>query len=288
MMSFIKSRSLLYLALILLTGLIACDKESEKEVLEPKFESFTLRPEFNSGLNEVVVGDRSGIEIKLTVPYNVSLNNLVVSFNYVGVKVEVNGVEQISNVTANDFSQPVTYTVFGINSEPREYTVTITKKLPQLPQVYVEVEGRQEYRDDEKETYKKITLKVMDPDNLYTSTTEFNAIGEMKGRGNSTWYGVPKKPYRIKLDEKSSLLSMSTDKNWALLANFYDKTLLRNLTAFEISKIVEMPWTPKSVSVDYYLKIEFEIGRQKNVFCEWHFIIFLVDMPLFSAPENHF
>jgi len=155
-MSFIKSRSLLYLALILLTGLIACDKESEKEVLEPKFESFTLRPEFNSGLNEVVVGDRSGIEIKLTVPYNVSLNNLVVSFNYVGVKVEVNGVEQISNVTANDFSQPVTYTVFGINSEPREYTVTITKKLPQLPQVYVEVEGRQEYRDDEKETYKKI------------------------------------------------------------------------------------------------------------------------------------
>lgn len=95
----------------------------------------------------------------------------------------------------------------------------------------------------------------MDPDNLYTSTTEFNAIGEMKGRGNSTWYGVPKKPYRIKLDEKSSLLSMSTDKNWALLANFYDKTLLRNLTAFEISKIVEMPWTPKSVSVDYYLKI---------------------------------
>jgi spore coat protein CotH len=253
MMSFIKSRSLLYLALILLTGLIACDKESEKEVLEPKFESFTLRPEFNSGLNEVVVGDRSGIEIKLTVPYNVSLNNLVVSFNYVGVKVEVNGVEQISNVTANDFSQPVTYTVFGINSEPREYTVTITKKLPQLPQVYVEVEGRQEYRDDEKETYKKITLKVMDPDNLYTSTTEFNAIGEMKGRGNSTWYGVPKKPYRIKLDEKSSLLSMSTDKNWALLANFYDKTLLRNLTAFEISKIVEMPWTPKSVSVDYYM-----------------------------------
>lgn len=46
---------------------------------------------------------------------------------------------------------------------------------------------------------------------------------------------------------------MSTDKNWALLANFYDKTLLRNLTAFEISKIVEMPWTPKSVSVDYYM-----------------------------------
>ena len=75
----------------------------------------------------------------------------------------------------------------------------------------------------------------------------------MKGRGNSTWYDVPKKPFRIKLGKKSSLLGMSTDKNWALLANFYDKTLLRNLTAFEISKIAEMSWTPNSISVDYYM-----------------------------------
>lgn len=251
-MDYIQSRNLLYLVLILFTGLISCD-DTEKIVLEPKIDSFTLQPEFNGSLDEVVVGEKYGIEIKLVVPHHVSLKNLVVSFQFVGVKVEVNDVEQISNVTANDFSQPVTYKVFGMNSEPLEYTVTITNERLRLPQVYVNVEGHQEHSDDEKETYKNITLRVLDADNYYTSTTDFNAVGEMKGRGNSTWYGVPKKPFRIKLGKKSSLLGMSTDKNWALLANYYDKTLLRNLTAFEISRIAEMSWTPNSISVDYYM-----------------------------------
>ena len=197
MMSFIKSRSLLYLALILLTGLIACDKESEKEVLEPKFESFTLRPEFNSGLNEVVVGDRSGIEIKLTVPYNVSLNNLVVSFNYVGVKVEVNGVEQISNVTANDFSQPVTYTVFElivnwrIHSYDNENFTAAAR--------YVDVKVVRSTGIMKKETYKKIESRT---DNLYIQVPQNYCHRRNERQRKFTWHGF-QKPYRIKLDEKA-------------------------------------------------------------------------------------
>ena len=73
---------------------------------------------------------------------------------------------------------------------------------------------------------------------------------------------MPKKPYRIKLDEKAKLLGMSTDKNWALLANYSDKSLLRNVAAFEISRIVDMKWTPKSVSVEFYLN-----GTYQGVYC---------------------
>ena len=62
-MSFIKSSNFLYLVLILFTGLTSCD-DTEKTVQEPKIDSFTLQPEFNDGLDEVVVGEKYGVEIK--------------------------------------------------------------------------------------------------------------------------------------------------------------------------------------------------------------------------------
>lgn len=251
-MSKFKTLKLLFLSVILFPILTSCNDTKDKSP-EPAIDFFTLQPEFNSGLDEVIVGEISNNTINLAVPYRASLNNMVVSFNYVGIKVEINNVEQVSNITSNDFSNPLVYKVIGSNGETTEYTVTITNNLPRVPRVYVNVEGGAEFKDDEKEIYKNATLRILDLDNYYTSNTEFIGDGEIKGRGNSTWWGVPKKPYRIKLDDKNSLLGMSNDKNWALLANYYDKTLLRNITAFEISRIADMSWTPQSVSVDYYM-----------------------------------
>lgn len=96
------------------------------------------------------------------------------------------------------------------------------------------------------------TIKIEDLDKYFSSEVQFTSTAGIKGRGNSTW-GMPNKPYRIKLDSKANLLGMSNDKDWALLANYFDKTLLRNITAFEISRIADMSWTPSYVSVDYYL-----------------------------------
>jgi len=67
----------------------------------------------------------------------------------------------------------------------------------------------------------------------------------IKGHGNSTW-GMPKKPYRIKLDTKDHLLGMHSDKNWVLLANYSDKTLMRNLIAQTLGQQMQMAWSPDS------------------------------------------
>ena len=45
---------------------------------------------------------------------------------------------------------------------------------------------------------------------------------KIRGRGNSTWSYFPKKPYRIKLDEKSEVLGLKSDKDWIVLANYND------------------------------------------------------------------
>lgn len=80
---------------------------------------------------------------------------------------------------------------------------------------------------------------------------DLNTTTSIRGRGNSTW-GYPKKPYAIKLDSKSEVLGMPKHKRWVLLANWMDRTLLRNDIAFEMGRRV-MEWAPRGKFVEVYL-----------------------------------
>ncbi|MBO5798642.1 MAG: CotH kinase family protein [Paludibacteraceae bacterium] len=85
---------------------------------------------------------------------------------------------------------------------------------------------------------------------------------QIKGRGNASW-GFPKKPYRIKLNNKKKLLgSPCKAKNWTLLSNYGDKSLMRNLLAFDISKKFEMEYTPAGQPVDLFLNGEYKGNYQ--------------------------
>lgn len=66
----------------------------------------------------------------------------------------------------------------------------------------------------------------------------------IKGRGNSTW-GFPKKPYRLKLDTKSPIMGIASNKDWVLLANYLDKSQLRTWAASQISEATDLDWTPQ-------------------------------------------
>lgn len=72
---------------------------------------------------------------------------------------------------------------------------------------------------------------------------EFDA--RIRGRGNSTWH-MDKKPYKLKLDDKTALFGMYEGKDWAVLANHADKTLLRNEVAFCTARVLGLPDTPAS------------------------------------------
>lgn len=78
----------------------------------------------------------------------------------------------------------------------------------------------------------------------------------LRGRGNSTWT-YPKKPFAIKLDKKTEVLGMPEHKRWILLANWMDKTLLRNSIAFEVSRKTGLAYTPRGTFVEVVLNGEF-------------------------------
>ncbi len=75
---------------------------------------------------------------------------------------------------------------------------------------------------------------------------------EIRGRGNSTW-DWPKKPYRLKLTNSAEILGMPASKHWVLLANYADKTLMRNDVAFMLSRSLGMEYTVRSQYVELQL-----------------------------------
>lgn len=90
-------------------------------------------------------------------------------------------------------------------------------------------------------------LYVAGPDSL---AGKYNDSIGIRIRGNST-ASLEKKPYRLKLYEKTKLLGMpAKDKNWPMLANHMDKSLMRNALAFRISQILGIYFTPASRFVD--------------------------------------
>lgn len=93
------------------------------------------------------------------------------------------------------------------------------------------------------------TMTILNPD----LSVSYQGTLSIKGRGNSTWTQFPKKPYALKLDSKSEILGMKKHKRWCLLANWMDRTLIRNDVAFEISRRTELAWTPSGRFVELIL-----------------------------------
>lgn len=93
------------------------------------------------------------------------------------------------------------------------------------------------------------SIVILNPD----GTLDYEASDlSIRGRGNSTWT-YPKKPYALKLGSKSEILGMKKHKRWCLLANWMDRTLLRNDIAFQIAKQTNLAWTPSGKFVEVIL-----------------------------------
>ncbi|MBR1539168.1 MAG: CotH kinase family protein, partial [Bacteroidales bacterium] len=116
-----------------------------------------------------------------------------------------------------------------------------------LPVLYVNTEDGRAVTS--KEDYLKAEMFLLGADGKPAASA---ADCSIRGRGNTTWEW-PKKPYLLKLDKKASLLGMPAHKRWVLLANFMDRTLMRNLVAMRVSSMTSLAWTPRCRSVELVL-----------------------------------
>ena len=107
--------------------------------------------------------------------------------------------------------------------------------------------------------YSKITST--DKHCFVTISNKANVLLQSQGsihvRGNST-ARCPKRPFLLKLDEDASVCGMPSASSWILLANYYDKTMLRNALAFRLSEDSRLIWTPRSQFVEMWFNEEYK------------------------------
>ena len=120
-----------------------------------------------------------------------------------------------------------------------------------LPLVIINTEDSIEPFD--KETYITCTVTIIKDNKIVTKEK-----AKIKLRGNST-SRLDKKSYRLKFDSKQKILDMPAKaKNWAIIANYSDKTLMRYLLAHKISSLFELNYSPACESVDMIVNGEFQ------------------------------
>lgn len=119
-----------------------------------------------------------------------------------------------------------------------------------VPRIVIETESYRKIKNRETEIPAK--LQIWSEEKAESEVMNLT----IKGRGNSTWK-YPKKPYAIKFEDKQSFLGMPKAKNWVLLANYRDRTLIRNAIAFELARKTSLRWTPSGKFADVFLNKEF-------------------------------
>lgn len=244
-----------------LAAVLSAACKEKPVVIEPGqgFTSFSFLMEHNPSLSADVTctvnedGTITGTFTDILKSYI-----LVPSFELDCEQATVGAVVQTSGKDKHDFSKSVSYEVKMNDGTYRTFTVKMSiPKVPKLPVIRINTENAYPILD--KKNYIPGTVVIEDPDGAYWDTPRLEVkIVEngVRGRGNSTW-DMPKKPYKIKFDEKISIFGLGEDKEWVLLANYADKTLLRNVVAMKLSEIVGMEWTPSMLPVEVYLNDEY-------------------------------
>jgi len=121
-------------------------------------------------------------------------------------------------------------------------------QLTNLPTFYITTENGAAITSTDIYVPGFLTVVSSDTSEVITADTI-----EIRGRGNSTW-NFAKKPYRIKFENKRKLLNLPVKaKDWVLLANHANKTLIRNAVAFEVGEYLGMDFTPSVRFADVVL-----------------------------------
>ena len=154
----------------------------------------------------------------------------------------------------------------SINYPPDNQRVQLTST--NLPIVWIDVNGKLIDRNERITARMKIIhnggddLNYADTVSHPGQTIDYEGYVALRYRGNSSFGMGDKKPYSFRpldkpLEEggekkKVNLLGMGKDNNWALLAPYADKSMMRDLLAFEVSR----PWmeyTPQGRFCELFL-----------------------------------
>lgn len=170
-------------------------------------------------------------------------------FSSAGIKPDMDTTLRasvISSASLDGFSDAQVVSMYRELEDILSHTQPVYKTA-EVPQVYISTAEENGNELLKRTGYVTASFSVVDTDG-----SVLTAPGKIKVRGNSTAY-AEKKPYNIKFDKKQNVFGFGAAKKWALLANAYDATMLRNNIAQQLAQHVGLDYTSNIRTVEVWI-----------------------------------
>ncbi len=142
-------------------------------------------------------------------------------------------------------------TTTGATTNTITYAAPKTSKNTGLPTLYLNTNESVGITD--RSTDHEGTVELVPGANVPECVAVAPGKVKTSGRGNSTW-SLPKKPYKFNFDTSTAMCGIAAGKKWALIANYEDISLMRNMAAYWMGQQLSgLAWTPHYAPVDLYL-----------------------------------
>lgn len=207
--------------------------------------SVSMEPEENGDLDAGLEWYADGNTFYLAVSYLVDDRAL----ENAAVRLETDNGETVC--IQMDLTQEQHYTTADNEGGHRTYKIVTERITYNLPVVYIEIEDAQEVTS--REEYLQATVRI-DTTNAAGDFPELETISVLiRGRGHYSWK-FDKTPYKLRFDKKTSVLGLNASKNWVLLANYADRSLIQNYVAMEMGKVMtNLPYHSTQYPVDVFV-----------------------------------
>lgn len=142
--------------------------------------------------------------------------------------------------------------IYRITKITSDLTVRIETEIDtlNLPVFIINTENSAPIPD--KENYVNCSISLINAESEYN----FDPVGAgIRLRGNATM-NYPKKPYRIKFNDKQNLFGFGSYKSWVLLALYEDFSAIKDYAAFKFARSIREEngaFVPQSRHVEVYL-----------------------------------
>lgn len=250
----------LFLLLPMLWFILSCSSDNndlnESEIIDSSVKPQLKSMKFLATDNPLQLVDDANCTIvndsiiECWIPNIVKDKTLIPTLSFTGDFVSFDDV--VYSGGGGNFSKPVKLTV-SLSDHKKDYIVYVYSYTG-LPLLWIDTNNRIDtVFSISRNEYTKAHLRL--EENVVTRSAGDVVESEVKikGRGNSSWDDSPKKSYRLQFDNKISLLDEPKDKSYVLIANYFDKTMLRNKIAYYIGAISKLDYTPKFHFVELFL-----------------------------------
>ncbi len=234
------------------------DTTSVPETLAPEptieIEEIKLKHSNGSEIENTVFSVKDGI-ISVKVPYSLNENDLTeltpVFLCYGSSVISLTDADG-NSVQTVDFGKSYSVILSGSRSEIR-YSFTVERDGNNIPIISLYTDSGENIESKFDYVHGYLSIDTANSAEHYGQSRKMIPLN-VRGRGNASWRMSPKRSYRIKLDDKESILGLDSNRDWVLVPNYYDKSLIRNAVAHSMADQMEnLYYNPTHIMVDLFI-----------------------------------